>query len=99
MGLPEEALTALKAGEESDRYFEVWEENWSSLKAFLAVQTQWRAIPMADGKVYFQGLDYAGVTAGLTGAGIEATPALWADLRMMESAGRNRLNGVMEGEI
>ena len=96
--MPEEALAALKAREGGEDAFEVWRENWPVLKAFLVVQTQWRAIPMADGKVYFQGLDYAGVTAGLVGAEIETSPALWADLRLMESAARNRLNGVMESE-
>lgn len=47
-----------------------------------------------NGQTYWQGLDYAGVTAGLAGAGIDAAPALWADLRVIEAAARNELNGV-----
>ncbi len=43
---------------------------------------------------YWQGLDYAGVAAGLVGTGIAATPALWGDLRIIEAAARNALNGV-----
>ncbi len=46
--------------------------------------------------MYWQGLVYSDVAAGLVGHGIVATPELWADLRMIEAAARNRLNGIME---
>lgn len=49
---------------------------------------------MAPAHTYWVGFDYAGVTAGLCGAGISATPELWAGLRVMEAAARNVLNGV-----
>lgn len=58
------------------------------------MSTQWRATAVPDGSVYWQGLDYAGVAAGLRGAGIRASKALWADLRIMEAAARDRLNGI-----
>lgn len=77
-----------------DDAVEVWPENRLSVEAFLAVGTQWRAIARADGGVYWQGLDYAGVAAGLRGSGIRQTPAIWGDLRVMEAAARDRLNGV-----
>ena len=73
---------------------EVWPDNRGAVEAFLAVSTQWRAIVRTDGSVYWQGLDYAGVAAGLRGAGIRPKPALWADLRIMEAAARDRLNGI-----
>lgn len=79
-----------------DDLFEVWPENWEVLEAFLSVSTQWRAIGRADGSVYWQGLDYASVAAGLNGLGLAATPQIWADLKVMEAAARNRLNGIME---
>lgn len=37
------------------------------------------------------GLDYAGVRWGLRAAGIRMTPALWADLQVLEIAGRDAL--------
>lgn len=64
--------------------------------AFLSVSTQWRMVAVVTqlgGQTYYQGLDYAGVEAGLRGAGVVATPALWADLRVIEAAARNTLNG------
>lgn len=73
--------------------FPVWQDNWAALQAFLAVNTQWRAVAGPEGSIWVQGLDYAGVAAGLTGAGIAATPELWSDLRIMEAAARNQLNG------
>lgn len=95
-GAPAEVLATLDAGQ-ADADFEVWAENWDTLSAFLAVQTQWRAIARGmDGQVYWQGLDYAGVEAGLRGNGIDATPDIWAGLRVMEAAARNALNGIVE---
>lgn len=67
------------------------------VRVFLAVSTQWRAIARGmEGQVYWQGLDYAGVSAGLAGAGINSTPSLWAGLRVMEAAARDALNGIVE---
>ena len=67
------------------------------VEAFQAICTQWRAITLGmGGSVYWQGLDYAGVAAGLAGAGIAAAPPIWAGLRVMEAAARNALNGVRE---
>lgn len=74
--------------------FEVWPENMEALECFLTVSTQWRAIPRPDGSVYWQGLDYAGVSAGIAGAGLTAPPSIWADLRIMEAAARDELNGI-----
>jgi len=74
----------------------VWPENWSAVKAFLSVSTQWNAIGRMDGSVYWQGLDYAGAERGFAMAEIAIDAALWADIRLMEAAARNRLNGSME---
>jgi hypothetical protein len=87
--LADEIATA----EASDK-FGVWAENWPALLAFLAVDTQWRAVPMGMGGMYWMGLDYTAATAGLAAAGIKVTPALWSDLKVMERAGRDALNGI-----
>ncbi len=44
--------------------------------------------------MYWIGLDYAAATAGLAAAGIGVTPTLWAELKVMERAGRDALNGI-----
>lgn len=54
----------------------VLEENLPTVQAFLAVQTQLTS----------QGFRYEGVAAGLALAGIEASPELFAGLRVMERA-------------
>lgn len=67
--------------------------------AFQAISTQWRPPVFHPGGIgYWQGLDYAGVEAGLRLAGIAADPNLFAGLRLMESAARNQLNGIVETE-
>lgn len=98
MGAPPEVITALKA-DQGEEPFPVWLVNQAVVEAFLAVCTQWRAIARGmDGQVYWQGLDYAGVAAGLAGAGITQTPELWAGLRVMEAAARNQLNGIRDSD-
>ncbi len=61
--------------------------------AFLAVSNQWQLLPLGTGRVYWQGLDYARVRAGLKQAKIKLDPAQWSWLRVMESAAASVLNG------
>ncbi len=100
MGIPEEVVARIEASQAAD--FEVWEDNWEAVCAFLFVGTQWRTVAigggMEAGRVYWSGLDYAAVAAGLAGGGIAATPAIWGGLRTMEAAARNALNGVDESD-
>lgn len=100
MGAPPEVVARLRASEAGD--FEVWQANWDTVNAFVSVCTQWRTVAIGGGmeaaRVYWSGLDYAGVAAGLAGAGIAATPEIWAGLRIMEGAARNTLNGVEESD-
>lgn len=101
MGAPEDLVAALEARSDDDE-FEVWDENWEAVNAFLFVSTQWRTTAigggMEPGRIYWSGLDYAGVAAGLTGAGFASTPELWSALRVMEAAARNVLNGIEEAD-
>jgi len=97
--MDEEAIAQLEA-ECPAVDFEVWPENWEALRAFLFVSGQWRTASIGGGlepaRVYWQGLDYAAVAAGLAGGGFTVSPALWDDLRVMEGAARNALNGIVE---
>lgn len=73
--------------------FPVWPHNMSIVIAFLAVSTQWHLVALGTGGVYWQGLDYARVTAGLDRAGIALTPEQWSGLRLMERAAAAERNG------
>ena len=70
----------------------VWAENLDAVTAFFAVQTQWRTVAMADGRMITLGLDYQGVKAGLSLAGIEMTHSTWADLRVIEAGACAEMN-------
>lgn len=72
----------------------IWPENAEIVDAFLSVSTQWRAAALADGRLYFIGLDYAACRAGLKESGIATTPSLWQGLRTMEMEAKSALNGV-----
>lgn len=96
MGAPEQVVAQIVATQAND--FEVWEANVEVLHAFLFVSTQWRTVTigggMAAAQIYWSGLDYAAVAAGLVGGGFASSPSLWEGLRIMEAAARNVLNGV-----
>lgn len=62
--------------------FDVWPENWPTVKLFLTVQTQWRYGPM--GGVF--GLDYTAIDVVFRYRKIEVTPAQFAGLQVMERA-------------
>lgn len=51
---------------------------------------------LAPAQTYWIGLNYPGVEVGLRGAGIDATPEIWAGLRVMEAAAKATLNGLTE---
>jgi hypothetical protein len=90
--LPADIVAALKNSEPAR--FAVWAENMAITDAFLSVASQWRAVPLADGRVLWQGLDYSGVRAGLKAAAIALDPRQWAGLQVMERAAAAALNGV-----
>jgi len=70
----------------------VWPVNCAAVDAFLAVASQRRMVGAGLGGVVMIGLDYAGAEAGLRLAGIEVTPELWAQVRVIEAAARDAMN-------
>ncbi len=64
-----------------DDAFEIWPENWPSLCAWLAVETQWR-VQTGSGGLWYQGLDYNAVDVVLRRRGFD--DAVFADLQEME---------------
>ncbi|WP_440411153.1 DUF1799 domain-containing protein [Neorhizobium petrolearium] len=68
--------------EEEDGAFEVWSRNMESLRAFLAIETQWRAIATMAG-VLWTGLDYTAVDMVLHR--FHSPDYVFDDVRLMES--------------
>lgn len=91
LGVPDAAVAALRA---QPTHVECWAENAPIVDAFLTVATQWRAVPLHDGRVHYLGLDHGACAASFGLAGIVMTAATWAGLRVMEIAARAALNGV-----
>lgn len=73
--------------------FEVWPDNMAIVDLWLAIASQWRTAPLADGRVHWIGLDYGAVRAGFELAAAIVTAALWAGVRDMERAAAAALNG------
>ncbi|QDY99059.1 DUF1799 domain-containing protein [Nitratireductor mangrovi] len=61
--------------------FEVWDANWGVLRAFLACETQWRAVA-GFGGVEWIGIDYAAADVVLRRAGLD--DEAFEELRLME---------------
>lgn len=64
--------------------------NWDSVMAFLACDTQWRAVAGPAGLIWI-GLDYAGVDIALRRLDFPAS--VFADLQVMEIAALPVLRG------
>ena len=71
---------ALQLGSEESPGFEIWPGNAAVFSAFLTVQTQW-----ASGSAGPTGLDYTRVRDGLELAGIDLTPEIFTQLRLIEA--------------
>lgn len=71
----------------------MWPQNMSIVVAFLSVATQWCLVSLGNGGLYWQGLDYARVSAGLDRAAIMLSPEQWSGLRLMERSAASTLNG------
>jgi hypothetical protein len=59
------------------------------------VSTQWRVVPVSSlegGRLIWLGLDYGAAKAGLDLAGINVTPATWAEVRCIEEGATLELN-------
>lgn len=83
LGLPPDMLAAMsRAAGRERKPFGVWQENWSAVRVFLAMGTQWRRAGMSGLPV---GLDYAALPAVAGALDIPADEPLLARIRVMES--------------
>ncbi|MBY6091078.1 DUF1799 domain-containing protein [Maritimibacter alkaliphilus] len=64
-----------------DDAFEIWPENWHSLIAWIACETQWRVMSGSGGNWYL-GLDYTAVDVVMRRLKLE--DEVFADLQEME---------------
>lgn len=67
----------------------IWPENWTSLTAWLSIDTQWRVVGTMRQLIYI-GLDYTAVKTVLDAEGYG--PEIFADIRIMEGAALPLLN-------
>ncbi|MFC6855752.1 DUF1799 domain-containing protein [Marivibrio halodurans] len=71
-----------------DDAVEIWPEHEAVVRLFLALSTQWRVGGMAGAPL---GIDYASIETTGRLLGIEVTPAVFEDLRVMEAEARDVL--------
>lgn len=71
---------------------EVWSSNWSTVRAFLDLQTQWR-FGEADGRVWMS-LDYGAADIVLRRNGYDDVE--FVDLQLMEQAAIGAFEGRVE---
>ncbi len=73
----------------------LWPEHEPAWRAWCAVCGQWRTealSTMTTARVIWIGLDYSAARAALDLAGMEMTPALWAEVRAIEQGAVKELN-------
>lgn len=90
------AFFGLKVEKADPQEFDgLWPDHAPAWRAFAAVSGQWRTQALSSlggAALIWLGLDYAAARAGLDLAGIEITPELWAEVRIIEAAAAEELN-------
>lgn len=71
---------------------EVWAEHVAALQAFLAIAGQWRCQVLPNGRLLWLGLDYAAAQAALALSGLQVTPQIWGEVRLIEASATEELN-------
>lgn len=94
-GLPEALIaetTLANSGEQTEDAdaIGIWPDNWDIVTAFIAINSQWRAILIGK-QLHYLGLDYTAVRARLEGQ-FTLTPQLWDGIQIMEAEVRAVMN-------
>ena len=74
---------------------EIWEDHIPAWNAWCAIGGQMRGLSistLAGAYVEWLGLDYGAAKAGLDLAGIEVSPKIWNEVRVIEGAAIEELN-------
>ncbi len=80
---------------DADEFEGLWPDHAPAWRAFCAVSGQWRTQALSSlggATLFWIGLDYAAARVGLEMAGIDITPDLWAEVRIIEAAAAEELN-------
>lgn len=78
----------VEATEDEEEVFEIWDINAAVFEAFLALETQWRIVPLVGigfARLVHTGLDYGAVDIVLRRHGLDNRSA-FDDIRSMEQA-------------
>lgn len=73
----------------------LWEEHLPAWSAWCAVSMQWRTevlSGLAGARLIWLGLDYVAAKAGIELSGVEVTPEIWAEVRVIEEGAVEELN-------
>lgn len=91
-GAPPEVLAQAKAGSQTSD-FEVFEDCWTALKVFLALQTQWRVVSTMSA-LFYQGIDVCAIEPVLNLYGLKKKERkqVFADLLTMQAEALRHLN-------
>jgi hypothetical protein len=83
-----EAIYGAERSAASAEYFAVFPENWEAVRAFCAMETQWRELLGPMGQRVRTGLDYPSIAPVLSGLGVKKRRRgqVFMDLRVMERA-------------
>ena len=88
LGAPQEAIDEWRAQfqkQEEEEVIVLPADCRAAVAAFLAVDTQWNKLVVGD-RLLATGLNYVGVRVALRFLRMPVSPALFADLQVMESA-------------
>jgi hypothetical protein len=84
------SITPDQLNQDQDGAFEVWMDNWATLRAWLAAETQWRVVATMAGLIWI-GLDYSGLNVVLER--LRSPDHVFDDIQEMEKTALHILAG------
>lgn len=93
LGLPAEAIADIEAAlAQGDGFEGVWPDHEAAVAAFCVAGTQWRTAPLGMAGYAYVGLDYSAARDAWAMAGLETTPEVFAQIRLIEHGALGALN-------
>lgn len=93
LGLPAEALADIEAALAQEGGFAgIWPEHELAVAAFVTAGTQWRTMSAGLAGALWIGLDYSAARDAWAMAGMDVTPQIFGQVRMIEHGALGALN-------
>jgi hypothetical protein len=95
LGLADEIAEAPRESDVEEERYEIWPDNWPTLRLFLRLHSKWNIVAAPDGELVRTGIwwpNIEGILRNTNGIARRKWPEVIADLEAMEDAAMRVMN-------